>query len=85
MAAMPPVKLRKVTRCEAGLADHASKAALVGEGADAFDQVAIGFGRAGGQGAEPRDDLEGMKIVQPVEHGHIAAGKFQAQKAPARA
>ena len=79
-----PHQIAERHACEPGSADHGSKALLVWEGADAFDQIAVGLDRPGGQRPQARDHLEGMKVVQPIEHGHLTAGKFQAQEAPAR-
>src|SRR5262249_49390371 len=62
------------------LAKQLRKTALVREFANALNQVAIGFGRPGGERAEARDDLEGMEVIEPVQHGHVAAGEFEAQK-----
>src|SRR5262249_33267217 len=49
----------------------------------ALDQVPVGFGRAGDQLAEARNDCGGMKVIEPIKQRHLAAGKLQAQKAAA--
>ena len=49
--------------------NHLSKSILLGELADAFDQILVGLGCARRQLPQPRNDLEGMKVVQRVETG----------------
>src|SRR5262245_53627480 len=62
-------QVAKADAAEPGVADHAGKALLIGEGADAFDQIPVGLCRAGGQCPQTRDDLKGMKVVEAIEHG----------------
>ena len=83
MAAIPPDRLRTLTRGEAGILDHGGEARLVGEAADRFDQIAIGLAVADNQVADRRDHLEREEVVDAVEPGHVAGGEFQAHEAPA--
>ena len=82
IAAMPPVRLRYADAAEARGTDHGGERLLRGELADALDQVAVGLGGAGRQLAQPRDDLEGVEVVEAVEQRHLAGRELQAQEAP---
>ena len=48
-----------------------------------FHQIAVGFRVAGDGASEPRDDAEGIGVVDAVEHRHVDGGEFQAEEAPA--
>ncbi len=52
---------------EARFADHSRERFLLGETANAFDEVAVGLRRASRQFTEARDDLERVEVVEPVQ------------------
>ena len=65
---------------ESGGPHHAGKDLGRWKAADRFDQIAVGFGIAGDEAAERRDDVERIEVVECVEPRHIDGGEFQAQK-----
>src|SRR5581483_5542862 len=66
---------------KARLADQGGERLLLRKAADALDEVAVGLGRTRRQGAEPRDHLEGVEVVEAVEQRHLAGRELQAQVA----
>ena len=69
---------------EPGIPDHFREEFLPREAADRFDQIFVRLARAGRQFAEPGNDLEGMKIIEPVEAGDFNLRKLEAEEPPAR-
>ncbi len=84
-ATMPPVMRWNETRRKPAARIISANAVRPRKAADRFDQVAIGLGVLGDGAAERGDDVEGVEIVERVEARHVDGGKFQAEKAPARA
>ena len=84
MAAIPPERLRTLTRGEAGAFDHRGKARLVGKAADRLDEIAVRLAVADDEVADHRDHVEGEQLVQAVETSHIDGGEFETEKTAAR-
>src|SRR5260370_4370764 len=63
--------------------DHFRKGRRFWKVPDRFDQISVGFRVADDRPAERWDHVEGIKIVERVEPGHIDVGKFETEKAAA--
>src|SRR5262245_43331400 len=68
---------------EASTLDQMHEVFLIGEAADALDEIAVGGGIAGDEPAESGYGIEGIGIIEPVEQGHLDGGKLKAEEATA--
>jgi len=68
---------------EPGIADHLREEVRRRELADRLHEIAVGFAIAGDHFAERRNDVEGIGVVDAVEHGRFHRGEFQHEKTPA--
>ena len=84
-ATTPPVIGVKSARRKPAASIIARKHFRLGKLADRLDQILIGLAVAGDRLADARDHLEGIKLVERVEAGHVDGGKFQAEKTAADA
>src|SRR5262245_15685484 len=68
---------------ETRLPHHLGEIVRRREFSDAFNEIAIGVLIAGDMLADLRDHLEGIGVVDLVEHGDIDLGKLQTEEASA--
>ena len=77
---MPPVMSSIGDAGKARRAQHVGEWLRLGKAADRFHQIAIGFGVAGDDAAELRNDIERIGVVERIEAGNIHGGEFKAEK-----
>src|SRR6185437_1243068 len=69
---------------EPGRRDALDQLVLRREAADAFDEVLVGIAVAGDQRADPRQDAEGIDIIEARQGGQDDPAELQAEEPPAR-
>jgi hypothetical protein len=69
---------------EASVADHVRERLLLGEFADALDEVLIRLRRACRQFTKTGNDFKRVEVIEPVEDRHLDLGELKTEKAAAR-
>ena len=69
---------------EARRLDHGGEGLLVGKAPDRFDEIPVGVGVAGDRAPHRRDRVEGIEVVDPVEHRRGNLTELEAEEASAR-
>src|SRR5215510_6887456 len=68
---------------EARIFDQMHEVFLIGEAADALDEITVGGAVAGDEPAESGYGIEGIGVIEPVEQGQLDGGKLETEEAAA--
>src|SRR5262245_32067835 len=79
----PATQIAVPNPLEARILDQMHEVFLIGEAADALDEIAVGGAVAGDEPAESGYGIKGIGVIEPVEQGHLDGGKFEAEEAAA--